>query len=127
VQTAVRIATVIGLYKTEIIRQHGPWCHLEAAKFATLEWVDWFNYRRLLEYNGHVPPAEFEEAHYAQAQGSARAPDLIKMVSGKVGVVHRPKFTGGWAGTGSGAYARGRPAADIERASVLRFHPRDLP
>ena len=41
--------TVIGLFKTEVIRRRGPWRSLEAVKFATLEWVDWFNHRRLLE------------------------------------------------------------------------------
>ncbi len=56
--------SVIGLYKTEVIRRRGPWRNLEAVEFATLEWVDWFNNRRLLEPIGHVPPAEFEEAYY---------------------------------------------------------------
>ena len=49
--------SVIGLYKTEVIRRRGPWRHLEAVEFATLEWVDWFNHRRLLAPLGHVPPA----------------------------------------------------------------------
>ena len=56
--------TVIGLYKTEVIRRRGPWRNLEAVEFATLEWVDWFNNRRLLESIGNVPPVEFEEAYY---------------------------------------------------------------
>jgi putative transposase len=55
--------TVIGLYKTEVIRRCGPWRNLEEVEFATLEWVDWFNNRRLLEPIGHVPPAEYEEAY----------------------------------------------------------------
>jgi transposase InsO family protein len=41
--------SVIGLFKTEVIRRKGPWRHLEAVEFATLDWVDWFNHRRLLE------------------------------------------------------------------------------
>ncbi len=57
--------TVIGLYKTEVIRQRGPWRNLEAVEFATLEWVDWFNNRRLLEPIGNVPPAEFEDVYYS--------------------------------------------------------------
>lgn len=65
--------TIIGLYKTEIIRPRGPWRTLEAVEFATLEWVDWFNHRRLLESNGHVPPAELEAAYYAQTRESALA------------------------------------------------------
>jgi len=56
--------SVIGLYKTEVIRHRGPWRDLEAVEFATLEWVDWFNNRRLLEPLGYVPPAEYEEAYY---------------------------------------------------------------
>ncbi len=57
--------TVIGLFKTEVIHRRGPWRSLEAVEFATLEWVDWFNTRRLLEPIGHVPPAEAEAAYYA--------------------------------------------------------------
>ena len=56
--------TMIGLYKTEVIRRRGPWKGIDDVEFATLEWVDWFNHRRLLEPIGNVPPAEFEEAHY---------------------------------------------------------------
>lgn len=52
--------SVIGLYKTEIIGPRGPWRTLEAVEFATLEWVDWFNHRRLLEPIGYRPPAEVE-------------------------------------------------------------------
>ncbi len=59
--------SVIGLYKTEVIRRRGPWRDLEGVEFATLEWVDWFNHRRLLEPIGHVPPVEFEQQYY-QAQ-----------------------------------------------------------
>jgi transposase InsO family protein len=65
--------SIIGLYKTEVIRKRGPWRNLEAVEFATLEWVDWFNNRRLLERIGHAPPAELEAAYYAQAQESAMA------------------------------------------------------
>ncbi len=60
--------SVIGLYKTEVIQRRGPWRSLEAVEFATLEWVDWFNNRRLLEPIGYVPPAEYEERYYQQAQ-----------------------------------------------------------
>jgi len=58
--------TIIGLYKTEIIHQRGPWRHLEAVEYATLEWVDWFNHRRLLEPIGNVPTAELEPAYDRQ-------------------------------------------------------------
>jgi putative transposase len=60
--------TVNGLFKTEIVRRRGPWRSLEAVEFATLEWVDWFNHRRLLEPIGNIPPAEAEEHYYAQWQ-----------------------------------------------------------
>jgi transposase InsO family protein len=55
--------SIIGLYKTELIRQRGPWKGIDDVEYATLEWVDWFNHRRLLEPIGYVPPAEFEEAY----------------------------------------------------------------
>ena len=56
--------TIIGLFKAEVIHHRGPWCHLEAVEYATLEWIDWFNHRRLLEPIGNVPPAEFEASYY---------------------------------------------------------------
>jgi len=56
--------TVIGLYKTELIHRRGPWRNLEAVEYATLEWVDWFNNRRLLEPIGNIPPAKFEASYY---------------------------------------------------------------
>jgi putative transposase len=59
--------SVIGLFKTEVIRLNGPWRHLEAVEFATLEWVDWFNHRRVLEPIGDMPPAEYEARYYDQA------------------------------------------------------------
>ena len=59
--------SVIGLFKTEVIRRLGPWRHLEAVEFATLDWVDWFNMRRLLEPIGYIPPAEYEARYYEQA------------------------------------------------------------
>jgi len=58
--------TINGLYKTEVIYRRGPWRSFEAVEFATLEWVDWFNNRRLLEPIGNIPPAEAEAAYYAQ-------------------------------------------------------------
>ena len=57
--------TINGVLKTEIIWPNGPWRSLEEAEFATLEWVDWFNNRRLLEPLGYIPPAEFEQMYYA--------------------------------------------------------------
>jgi transposase InsO family protein len=65
--------TVIGLFKTEIIRRLGPWRSLEAVELATLEWVDWFNHRRLLEPIGNIPPAEAKERYYAELETHAVA------------------------------------------------------
>jgi len=59
-----------GLYRTEVLRQRGAWHHLEAVEFATLEGVDWFNHRDLLEGTGYVPPAELEETYYQQCEES---------------------------------------------------------
>jgi transposase InsO family protein len=64
---------VIGLFKTEVIRRRGPWRGLEAVEFATLEWVHWFNHRRLLGPIGHIPPAEAERRHHEQPENAAMA------------------------------------------------------
>ena len=56
--------SVIGLYKTEVIYRLGPWRSCEHVEFETLDWVDWFNNRRLLEPIGNIPPVEFEEIYY---------------------------------------------------------------
>jgi putative transposase len=65
--------TINGLYKTEVIRRRGPWKNLEAVEFATLEGVDWFNHRRLLEPIGGIPPAEAEERYWAGIEHAALA------------------------------------------------------
>ena len=65
--------SVIGLFKTEVIRRRGPWKNLESVECATLEWVDWFNNRRLLAPIGNIPPAEFEQAYYDGMEPSAMA------------------------------------------------------
>jgi putative transposase len=65
--------TVIGLFKTEVIRRRGPWRSLETVEFATLDWVDWFNNRRLLEPIGNVPPAEAEARYHADQEEIALA------------------------------------------------------
>jgi transposase InsO family protein len=57
--------TINGLYKAEVIHRRGPWRSFEAVEYATLEWVDWFNHRRLLEPIGNIPPAEAEAQYYA--------------------------------------------------------------
>ena len=60
-----------GFYKAEVIHRRGPWRSFEAVEFATLEWVDWFNNRRLLEPIGNIPPAE--QRYYAMLEQPAMA------------------------------------------------------
>lgn len=70
--------TINGLYKTEVtevIRHRGPWRNIEEVEFATLEWVDWFNHRRLLEPIGNIPLAKFQMAYYRQLKESANQSD----------------------------------------------------
>jgi transposase InsO family protein len=65
--------TINGLFKAEVIWRRGPWRSMEAVEFATLEWVDWFNNRRLLEPIGNIPPAEAEANYYAALKEPAMA------------------------------------------------------
>ena len=65
--------TINGLYKAELIHRRGPWRSFEAVEFATLEWVDWFNHRRLLEPIGNIPPAEAEHRYYAMLEQTPMA------------------------------------------------------
>ena len=64
---------MIGLYKTELVRNQGPWRALDDVEIATLEWVDWLNQTRLLEPIGRIPPAEAEAAHYSREEPVAEA------------------------------------------------------
>jgi len=65
--------TINGLYKAEVIHRRGPWKNVDEVEYATLEWVDWFNHRRLLEPIGNVPPAELEAVYYRRQEESANA------------------------------------------------------
>jgi len=64
--------STIGLYKTELIEPRKPWTTIEEVEIATLEWVHWFNHRRLHSELSYVPPAEFEATYYAR-----REPELV--------------------------------------------------
>ena len=64
--------TINGLYKAEVIHRRS-WRNREQVELATLDWVDWFNHKRLLGPIGHVPPAEAEAAYYRQQAGQAKA------------------------------------------------------
>jgi putative transposase len=67
--------SIIGLYKSELITLRGPWRTVDDVELATLGWVHWWNTTRLHSGIGHVPPAEFEAAHYAQQQPTVLAGD----------------------------------------------------
>jgi hypothetical protein len=68
--------SIIGLFKTELIRRKGPWRSLDSVELATLEWVDWYNNRRLFEAIGNIPPAEAEANHYR----TTTPPENLQMV-----------------------------------------------
>jgi transposase InsO family protein len=63
--------TINRLYKAEVIHRRGPWKSSDAVEFATLEWVHWFNHRRLMEPIGNIPPAEAEDQYYAMLEQPA--------------------------------------------------------
>jgi transposase InsO family protein len=65
--------TINGLYKAEVIHRRRSWKNIQEVEFATLEWVDWFNNRRLLEPIGDISPAEYEMLYYQQLEESAVA------------------------------------------------------
>jgi putative transposase len=65
--------SVIGLFKTEVIKKRAPWRTVDEVELATARWVEWWNHRRLLEPIGDVPPAEFEAAYRAQQGASVVA------------------------------------------------------
>lgn len=65
--------TINGLFKAEVIHRRGPWRSIEAVEYATLEWVDWFNNRRLLEPIGNIPPSEAEANFYAALETEVMA------------------------------------------------------
>jgi putative transposase len=65
--------TVIGLYKTELVRRNGPWRHVEHVELATLDYIDWFNNRRILESNNDLTPAELEVAYYRHVSDLSEA------------------------------------------------------
>jgi transposase InsO family protein len=74
---------VNALFKAEVIYRRGPWKSLEAVELAVLVWVALFNNRRLLGPIGHVPPAEFEAAHYAKQTDPAMVVGFTPGFSGR--------------------------------------------
>ncbi len=71
----VTSGVINGFYKAEVIHRRGPWRSMEAVVHVTLEWVDWFNNRRLLEPIGNMPPAEVEAAYYREVEEPAALAD----------------------------------------------------
>ena len=83
--------SINGLYKTEVIRRRGPWRSIDAVEYATLEWVDWFNNRRLLEPIGYVPPAEYRSGVLSRsAEPGHIGWTHVNRVSGEPGAVQTP-------------------------------------
>ena len=110
--------TITGLYKTEVIHRLGLWRHLETVEYATLEWVDWFNHRRLLEPIGNVPPQSLRHRIIILWVSCPWQHDSNPELSGKVGAVHHA-FAIGW---GSALlYARDPCSADYTMSII--WHP----
>ena len=65
--------TINGLFKAKVIHRRGPWRSFETVEYATLEWVDWLNNRRLLEPTRNIPPAEAEGNFYPASETEALA------------------------------------------------------
>ncbi len=71
--------STIGLYKTELIRRRGPWRTIDDVELATLEWIDWFNHRRLHSATDYLPPAEYEELYYLQLLRDTLDAEIIEI------------------------------------------------
>jgi hypothetical protein len=108
--------TINGLYKAEVIWRRGPWRNFEAVEFATLEWVDWFNHRRLLEPIGNIPPAEAERATMRNARSPPWRRDSNQMASGNPGAVQNA-----FAALDTPGCDRGRAALRFGGAFDSRF------
>lgn len=80
--------TINGLYQTEVIRKYAPWKNLDEVEDASLEWVDWFNNRRLPEPIGNISPDEYELMYYQQLRSHPRPHDSHKNASGITGAIH---------------------------------------
>jgi transposase InsO family protein len=81
--------STLGLYKTELVRQRGPWRGIDDLEIATLEYIDWLNNRRLHGACGDIPPAEFEALHY-HATGQQRLPLPTNQASTEPRAVQKP-------------------------------------
>jgi transposase InsO family protein len=77
--------TINGLYKAKVIHRRGPWRSFEGVEYATLEWVDWFNNRRLLEPIGNIKPKTATTQRWTMCQWLR---NLYQIASGNPGAVH---------------------------------------
>jgi hypothetical protein len=103
--------TINGLCKAEVIWRKGPWRSLDAVEYATLEWVDWYNNRRLLEPIGNIPPADAEAGYYAMMESQAVAASL------------KPNSLRGYRCWGGRPLAASKSAKLPLRTAVERSHP----
>jgi hypothetical protein len=114
--------SVIGLYKTELIKPGGPWRTAEQVELATLRYVDWFNNRRLSQTCGDIPPAELEDAYYRQINSLTEADPSENRVSGLAGPVHAVTWVDAvGAVSDDGAVVEGHRAAQVDDAAALEF------
>ncbi len=121
--------SAIGLYKTELIRRRGPWRDPDQVEFATLEYIDWFNNRRLHSEIGYVSPAEFEAAYWAQepsiAPGSASTAAPKTPLRRSEGLAFEPLAPPGALGSGSRAKAGSRAECTNDPKEVAHYRPID--
>jgi transposase InsO family protein len=106
--------SIIGLYKTEVIQRKGPWRQLERVEFATLNWVDWFNTRRLLEPIGYVPPAEYEARYHEPA-----TTDTVRLAASRDDAARSDMATHRVQDVVSGGILQPAPTADRRSWGIL--------
>jgi putative transposase len=59
-------------FKTELIADR-PWRTRDRLELAIVEWVGWYNQRRLHSSLGDIPPVEFEALHAPQTSRAQAA------------------------------------------------------
>jgi hypothetical protein len=79
--------TINGPYAAEVIRRRGPWRLFEAAEFATLDGVGWFNHRCLIEPISNIPSAKLNNDIMPCRNSPKSPPDLIRSTAGTRGAI----------------------------------------
>ncbi len=116
--------TINGLFKAEVIHRRGPWRSMEAVEFATLEWVDWFNNRRLLEPIGNIPPPRQKRATMPKPRRKPWPPNPTQMASGKPGAVQGSLACAAHVRKSGAIASMGRPSTSpITAATSPRSRP----